>query len=239
MKFSADFHIHSCLSPCASLDLSPRAIARQAKAVGLNAIAVTDHNCGRNCPSLAAACRRERLACLFGVEATSAEGVHALALFDDPDAAVEVGELLHDALPDSPGPDGRLDDQPVVDVRDRVTGFVGRFLAGATRFSLAELGRLAQNHAGLFVPAHFARSSFSLVSQFGRVPPGEAFDALELTDERQRTWLPEPLSYPLLADSDAHDLADIGRNRSVFAARRLTVAILREVLEAGRVELRF
>lgn len=237
MRFAADFHIHSCLSPCASLDMSPRAIVRQARVAGLNAIAVADHNCGRNAPALAAACRREKLACLFGIEATSAEEVHALALFDDPETAVAVGEMLHDALPDRPCPASSRDEQPVVDEHDHVTGFVERFLAGATRFSLAEIERIVHDHAGLFIPAHFARASFSLVSQLGFVPPTEAFDALELTDARQRAWLPDPPAYPLIADSDAHELADIGRVRSFFAAGSLSVTSLRSALNEGRVSL--
>ena len=47
-QYSADLHIHSCLSPCASLDLSPREIVERAKAAGLDIIAVTDHNTAKN-----------------------------------------------------------------------------------------------------------------------------------------------------------------------------------------------
>ncbi|RKX77784.1 MAG: histidinol-phosphatase, partial [Spirochaetes bacterium] len=36
MLFRGDFHIHSCLSPCASLDMSPAAIVKQAQESGLN-----------------------------------------------------------------------------------------------------------------------------------------------------------------------------------------------------------
>ena len=48
MQYRADFHIHSCLSPCASLEMSPAAIVQRAKDVGLNAIALSDHNCAFN-----------------------------------------------------------------------------------------------------------------------------------------------------------------------------------------------
>ena len=55
MNLFYDFHIHSCLSPCASLEMSPRAIARQARAAGLNAVALADHNSALNTPALQAA----------------------------------------------------------------------------------------------------------------------------------------------------------------------------------------
>ncbi|MCK7521398.1 MAG: PHP domain-containing protein [Ignavibacteriales bacterium] len=44
MTIAADLHIHSTLSPCASLEMSPAAIVRRARELGLDVIAVTDHN---------------------------------------------------------------------------------------------------------------------------------------------------------------------------------------------------
>ena len=45
-EYSADLHIHSCLSPFASLDLSPREIVERAKTESLDIIAITDHSPG-------------------------------------------------------------------------------------------------------------------------------------------------------------------------------------------------
>ena len=47
-RFKADLHIHSCLSPCGDLDMSPRAIVRKSLEVGLDLIAVCDHNSAEN-----------------------------------------------------------------------------------------------------------------------------------------------------------------------------------------------
>ena len=44
MKIATDLHIHSTLSPCASLEMSPAAIVRRARELALDVIAVTDHN---------------------------------------------------------------------------------------------------------------------------------------------------------------------------------------------------
>ena len=48
MNIKADFHIHSCLSPCASLDMSPRDIVEIALSKGINLIALSDHNSALN-----------------------------------------------------------------------------------------------------------------------------------------------------------------------------------------------
>ena len=76
MRF--DLHIHSCLSPCADLEMSPRAIARRACEAGLDAIALCDHNSARNTPALREACAAEGIASLYGMEIATAEELHAL-----------------------------------------------------------------------------------------------------------------------------------------------------------------
>lgn len=42
-QYLADLHIHTCLSPCGSLEMSPSEIVRRSLAKGLDAIAITDH----------------------------------------------------------------------------------------------------------------------------------------------------------------------------------------------------
>ncbi len=39
-----DLHLHSCLSPCGSSDMTPNNIVNMAKLMGYNMIALTDHN---------------------------------------------------------------------------------------------------------------------------------------------------------------------------------------------------
>lgn len=48
-QYLADLHIHTCLSPCGSLEMSPSEIVRRSLAKGLDAIAITDHNTTLQC----------------------------------------------------------------------------------------------------------------------------------------------------------------------------------------------
>ncbi|NLS77536.1 MAG: histidinol phosphatase, partial [Chloroflexi bacterium] len=41
---TADLHLHSVLSPCASREMLPSPVIWRAKELGLQMIAVTDHN---------------------------------------------------------------------------------------------------------------------------------------------------------------------------------------------------
>ena len=80
MKF--DLHIHSCLSPCANLEMSPSEIVTRAVAAGIDGIALTDHQSARNTPAIAECVRRAGLQCVSGVEVQTAEEVNTVALFD-------------------------------------------------------------------------------------------------------------------------------------------------------------
>ena len=43
MKYYYDLHLHSCLSPCGDIDMTPNNIVNMAKLLGLDVIALTDH----------------------------------------------------------------------------------------------------------------------------------------------------------------------------------------------------
>ena len=46
-KYRADLHIHTVLSPCGDIYMSPAAIVEQAKKLHLDVIAICDHNTTR------------------------------------------------------------------------------------------------------------------------------------------------------------------------------------------------
>jgi PHP family Zn ribbon phosphoesterase len=226
MLYRADFHIHSCLSPCASLEMSPSAIVQRAKEVGLNAIALSDHNCAFNLPAFAAVCARHELDCLFGLEVTTIEEAHMLCLFDDLDAAMKLGEWVYESLPDIPNQPERFGDQPIVDENDDILGFAEKFLISASAYDVNTLLDLVHSLGGLFVPAHIDRSVFGIVSQLGFLPE-EDFDAVELTAMGDVALARD---YPILRNSDSHQLKTIGAGFSELNIAALTVPHIRTAL---------
>ena len=78
--FMVDTHIHTCLSPCAELDMHPSAIVDAAVRAGLDSIAVCDHNSAENAGAVQRAGNAAGLAVIPGMEITSAEEVHILGL---------------------------------------------------------------------------------------------------------------------------------------------------------------
>ncbi|HEC34300.1 MAG TPA: PHP domain-containing protein, partial [Chloroflexi bacterium] len=80
--FLADLHIHTCLSPCAELEMLPEFIVERAQELGLQIIAVTDHNSAENAAAVVNAARGTGITVLPGMEVQTREEVHLLALFD-------------------------------------------------------------------------------------------------------------------------------------------------------------
>src|SRR5690554_8012730 len=78
---NADLHIHTCLSPCGDLDMSPRNIIRIAKEKGLQIIGITDHNSTRNVRVCMELGEKAGLYVIPGCEVNTREEVHTLCYF--------------------------------------------------------------------------------------------------------------------------------------------------------------
>lgn len=221
MNIRADLHIHSCLSPCGSLEMSPRRIVEAALRKGLNLIALTDHNSALNCKTAELITRQYRTGsrtsrpprpaapfyCLSGLEITTVEEIHVLALFPDAEHALAFGEIIYSALADIRVDPDRFGDQVYVDEHDMIIGKVHRYLGNATSFSLDRAVSLITENGGLCIPAHIDRPLFGAVSQLGFLPelPYHGVEVISLPPPAMAK------KYPVLQNSDAHRPEDIGR----------------------------
>ncbi|MDD4059607.1 MAG: PHP domain-containing protein [Kiritimatiellae bacterium] len=236
MRF--DLHIHSCLSPCASLEMAPSAIARTARERGLGGIAIADHNSARNAQAFATCCAREGVAALFGLEVCTAEEVHALTIFDTVEQAMAMTAWVYDALVKRVNQPEVFGDQPVVDADDNIEELEWRMLGFATRRTVYEVGEHAHALGGLVVASHVDRPSFSAFSQLGVLSGDEGFDAMELSRTADESrWRERTGAMPLVRSSDSHLLADLGLVWTEADLAAFTVAELRRVFREGATTL--
>ena len=209
MKF--DLHIHSCLSPCANLEMSPSEIVKRAVEAGMGGIALTDHQSARNTPAMAECAKRAGLKCLFGLEVCTAEEVHTLALFDTTDQALAMTDWVYAAMPKRVNDPDVFGDQPVVTWDDDIVEMEWRILAMGCRRTIPETAAKCKELGGLYVAAHIDRPNFSVYSQLGCIPDG-CFDAVELSrTASEDEWLPKAAGYAVTRSSDAHNLDDVAR----------------------------
>jgi PHP family Zn ribbon phosphoesterase len=239
-QIRADLHIHTCLSPCGELAMSPRAVVERARAAGLDLIAVTDHNTIENAAAVIESARDTELAVFPGIELTTSEEVHLLGLFDPGADLGPFQAAVYRNLPDVQSKKKFVKDQVLVDAEDYVTGFSPRCLFGATLYSVHDAVGLIHGHGGLAIACHVDRESFSIVSQLGFIPPGLALEAVEVSPRMTVAEAQEALGpfdpIPMVRFSDAHQPDEIGRVATVFLAASPTLEEIRKALagEDGR-----
>ncbi|MGD9347439.1 MAG: PHP domain-containing protein [Candidatus Aminicenantes bacterium] len=227
----ADLHIHTCLSPCGELEMSPTGIAEQAKLKEIDILGICDHNSSENVPALIKAAQKYEIVVLPGMEVTSQEEVHILALFDELDRALELQEIIYAHL------DGENDEktfgmQVVVNAEDEVLGFNNKLLIGASTLPVEDVVNTIHTLNGLAIASHIDREGFSLIGQLGFIPKDLALDALEISPaisfaEAMEKFKP---SYPLTCASDAHFLDDIGRGTTSFFIEEGTTKEIKKAL---------
>ncbi len=196
--------------------MTPKRIIRRALAEGLDIIAIADHNSCENLEAALGLARETGISLLPAMEIASAEEVHVLALFDDPQAAFGMQEKVYASLPaDLENDPAFWGEQVVVGEDDLVLGFNPRLLAGATGMPLEGLVSAIHDLGGLAIASHVDREAFSVISQLGFIPDGVRFDALEVSRGRVPSCV-EASGLPAVRSSDAHRLESVGKQRTRF-----------------------
>ena len=233
-EFRCDFHVHTCLSPCADLDMYPRAVVAMSLARRLDIIAICDHNTSENVPYVIKCAEGTGLAVLPGMEVMSSEEVHVLALFDKLEHLRTLQEIVYGHLPGKNDED-RFGCQAIVNEHDEVEGLSDRLLVGATTLPLHRIVSDVHALGGLAVAAHIDRESFGILGQLGFIPDGLPLDALEIS---RRTGLagarrryPELARFAFIESSDSHIITDIGQGITRALLEDATTAELKMAFE--------
>ncbi len=100
--FKSDLHIHTVLSPCGDLEMSPTAIVDRALERGLDMIAISDHNTTRQVKVTQKVGKEKGLFVLGGVEVTSQEEAHCLCFFETDEQLDQMQAFLDEHLPKIP-----------------------------------------------------------------------------------------------------------------------------------------
>ena len=186
---------------------------KKAEIIGLDLIALTDHNSCKNCPAVAIAAREYGLLFLPGMELTTAEEVHVLCYFASLDAAMDFDRYVSDHLPDTPNKPMFFGDQLIYNEQDQISCTEQRLLISATDLPFDAIYDLVNQYDGIMVPAHINKPTTSLLGNLGFIPENSRFSCVEIKQETD--WASLQQQYPYLANcnhlcsSDAHDLNTI------------------------------
>lgn len=232
-----DLHIHSCLSPCGDDDMTPANIAGMAAIKGLDVIALTDHNTCRNCPALLKMAENYGILAIPGVEVTTSEEIHAVCLFPTLEAALNFDVFLYDRLLPFPNDETIFGKQQIYNEQDEVVGTLEKLLINSTEISIDHLGELAKSYGGVMFPAHVDKSSNSLISSLGMIPPDSTFKTAEVKDLKKLHELRRQHPYlnqcRIISNSDAHYLEQIKEPELTIEVREKSVEAVLDAIRNG------
>ncbi len=233
-KFRADLHIHTLLSPCASLEMTPQTIVERAKAGGLHIIGITDHNSTKHGLLVKKLAEKEGIFTLTGVEITTKEEVHCLAFFELPEQLSQFQIYIDENMTRIPNPDGYFGYQPVIDEDENILELVSYFLPAALKVGIEKIQKRAYELNGIFIPAHVDRSVNGILSHLGFIPPSLKYDALGLSRHATEKHVKEQYviqnKTAFIRNSDAHYPEQIGEIYTVFNLEEISFSEIKKAL---------
>ncbi|MEJ5285349.1 MAG: PHP domain-containing protein [Brevinematia bacterium] len=253
MILKADFHIHSCLSPCASLTMSPKKIVEVAKDIGLNAIAITDHNSSKNNLALKNLSQKYKdFYCLFGMELTVSEEFHTLCLFENFETAMKFDEIIYNSLPYVKNIPEKMGSEVIVDENDYVVSELDKYLGIASTYSFETAYNLVNSLGGICIPSHIERDFYGVLYQLGYLPQFDyvacevayssfknsylkngktIFKSCDISIDKIKT------DENFISNSDSHNPEDIGRIYNEIELKEFSLEELKKAFKQKNYEI--
>ncbi len=218
-RYYYDFHIHSCLSPCADDDMTPNNIAGMGTLAGLQVMALTDHNTCKNCPAFFKVAKKNGIIPIAGMELTTAEDIHIVCLFETLENALAFDDYLQAQRILIPNRTDIFGNQLIMNENDEVIGTEEHLLSNATMLTIEQIPDATAQFGGICYPAHVDRESNGVIATLGTFPEEPFFSCAEIHNkENKDAYLQKyPTLYEkrILISSDAHFLWDI-RDKDAF-----------------------
>lgn len=205
INISYDLHIHSCLSPCGDNDMTPNNIVNMALLLGLDAIAVSDHNSARNLPAVFKLAEENGLTVVPAIEVCTSEEVHVLCMTYTLESILAFSQELYEFLPDFANDTKVFGEQLIADENDQIIGSESRLLINALTISIDKLLKLVSRYDGIAIPAHVDKGSNSIISNLGFIPPDYHFSSIEVKNPEAKV----DFVGKRITNSDAHYLEHI------------------------------
>ncbi|MCH4157186.1 MAG: PHP domain-containing protein [Acidaminococcaceae bacterium] len=235
----ADFHIHSLLSPCAEVEMTPHHLMLRAAAAGIGALALTDHNASANLPALIRLQEKYPVKVFPGMEVECKEEAHLVVLFDKMHQMAAWQQQVDKALSGRLNQPEKLGAQFVVDEKDNLVREEPRMLLGPLTLTAAEVVAAVNKLGGLCFAAHVDRPAYSLLMSLGFLPPELGLAAAEISRNSLAELQEQKLkarvgNLPYVTNSDAHWMqAFLDGPKNRITVRELTIKELRLAL-AGK-----
>ena len=237
-KYYYDLHLHSCLSPCGDMDMTPNNIVNMAKLLGLDVIALTDHNTSLNCESAIKVGEEVGVLVIPGMELTTSEDIHAVCLFPTLEKALAFSQYVDENRIHVKNKAEIYGRQVRMNENDEEIGEIEDLLLPGSFIGMYDAYRKAKEFGGICYPAHIDRDSLSILAVLGEIDPACGFFSVELADisklDELRKQHPILDTMNIITCSDAHYLENMRDAANTLELPELTREAVIEYLDTQR-----
>lgn len=229
-----DLHIHSTLSACADLLLSPNNIFNVANLKGLQLISITDHNSLKQYKTLEVLESSYDICLMPGVEITTIEDIHILVYLKSFKDAHQLDLILESYAEKTPYDKELYGEQSITDIEDQPIETIDYLLSKPLYLSVFELDALLKPFEYIKILAHLDRIKHSALPFLNQM----TFDGIELTSKKDQNGFIKTHNlshYNILYNSDAHQLMDISEktNQNHIELESLSIDAFFKVFKHG------
>lgn len=222
----------------------PPLIIQQAAELGIEILAITDHNASANAGAVIDAAHGTPITVLPGMEIQTREDIHCLCLFDSLDQVQALQQHVDKTLPCVANEPGHFGEQYVVDSTGEFIRTEERLLLTSCSMSLEETAAIVVQLGGLFIPAHVNRQAFGLIPVLGFIPDDLPISAVEisrhLSPSQAYAKFPQLRQYPMIQSGDVHRLDEF-LAPNFFSMEHPCISEMRKALqglESRKIEIR-
>ena len=232
MRYFYDLHIHSALSPCADVLMSPNNILNMSFLKELNIIAITDHNSCLQLDVIEELKDSYEMLIVPGAEIEVKEKYHVVCLFKSFDVSRKFQKALNVYLDKKMHDEELYGEQNLFDAFDDIISNYQVSLMGSSNISVLDLRKIVKGLDGVMILAHIEKYGDDVFDKLKTIYQN-TFDAIEVNASYDITKIEHKLnefSYVVLRNSDAHQITDISEPVNSIELEELSVDCLFEYL---------
>ncbi|WP_205098751.1 PHP domain-containing protein [Marinitoga litoralis] len=181
--FYGNFHIHTILSPCADITMTPDVFLEYLN--GVNWISITDHNTARHIELFSKILNKIDIKVIPGIEVTSKEEVHILVYFKNLVDAIDFGKIIEKHLIIKNYDPEKLGYQIICNEDGTFNSILEKpYLGSACDLTINDIYLLSKQYDSLFIPAHIFRFN-GLITNLVFPPENVIIDAVEVKSDEE------------------------------------------------------
>ncbi len=225
-KYYYDLHIHSVLSSCADVLMSPNNIMNMTMLNELDFVSVTDHNSLLHADTFIELSESYDFIFIPGVEVTTIENIHVLCYFKSYALAMKFQVQLEKYIEKVDYDKEYFGYQQLLDVNDEEIEIIDYSLRDCTSLTINELIKLAKKYEAIVIPAHINKQSYSILNLDIDISKLN-INAIELSSncniEEFLNNNKELEKYKIVINSDSHCITDISEKNNYIELEEKTI----------------